>query len=93
MAGCTSACGYCGRCTESWERPVSSRPTGDFRRCDICTVPLHWTDRGGRGPIRIVCLGEFCSERCATEASEQHARALQSRTPHSIDGHKGDELV
>ena len=40
---------------------------------------MHWTDRGYRGPIRIVCLGEFCSDGCATEASEQHALALRSR--------------
>jgi hypothetical protein len=78
MAGCTSACGYCGRCTtgrESREEPYVE----DIRRCDGCGTVMHWTDRGYRGPIRIVCLGEFCSDGCATEASEQHALALRSR--------------
>lgn len=69
--------GYIGRSTGPRREPA----VDDLRRCDHCTVVLHWTDRGGRGPIRIVCLGEFCSDRCANEASEQHARALQPATP------------
>lgn len=81
MAACSSACGWCGRCTEAWEHPIA---VDDFRRCDTCGVALHWTDRGGRGPIQIVCLGEFCSDRCANDASEQHARAMQSHTSHSL---------
>lgn len=75
MAGCSSACGFCGRCTEAWEQRPESE---DLRRCDSCGVPMHWTDRGGRGPIRIVSVGEFCSDRCATEGSQQHARSMQS---------------
>jgi hypothetical protein len=83
MAGCSSACGYCGRCTEAWEQAPEQE---DIRRCDTCGVPMHWTDRGGLGPIRIVSLGEFCSTRCADTASEQHALALQARVlPFSVD--------
>ena len=72
---CSERCGYCGMCSEAWERP----PVEDLRRCDTCTVAMHWTDRGGKGPIRIVGLGEFCSDRCATEASDQHALAVGGR--------------
>lgn len=44
-----------------------------LRRCEHCTVVLHWTDRGGRGPIRIFGVGDFCSERCqkAHEAQQK----------------------
>ena len=77
MSACSAACGWCGRCTGAWE--FQSAAVDELRRCDTCGAPMHWTDRGGRGPIRIVCLGEFCSERCADEASEQHALALGTR--------------
>lgn len=78
MAACSSACGWCGRCTDAWEQRPEQE---EIRRCDICGAPLHWTDRHGLGPIRIVCLGEFCSDRCANEGSERHARALRTRQP------------
>jgi len=80
MAACSSACGYCGRCTDAWERPLLS---DDLPHCDTCGVSMPWTIRQYQGPIRIVLLGDFCSERCANEASEQHARAMQHRPLHS----------
>lgn len=58
--------GYIGRSTGP-RRPPD--PEGR-RRCSHCTVLVHWTDRGGRGPIRVAGVGEFCSERCQQAAQE-----------------------
>lgn len=65
MSACGAGCGHCGACSLASER----EPDVDaLRRCGSCDVPMHWTDRGGMGPIRIPGLGEFCSDGCAADA-------------------------
>jgi hypothetical protein len=61
-----------------WADPGRLRTDEDsdqvsIEQCDTCGVRLHWTDNEGRGPIRLVGLGAFCSAGCADVASEQHA--------------------
>lgn len=48
--------------------------------CDICGMPLHWTMRHGLGPVRIVSVGEFCSDACANQGCLKHEAAMSKRT-------------
>jgi hypothetical protein len=57
-----------GRLREPYVEPV--------RCCSSCGIMIHWTDRGGRGPIRLQGVGEFCTERCADAGSLQHEAAM-----------------
>lgn len=51
----------------------------ELRRCDTCTAPMHWTDRKGLGPIHLIGVGWFCSDRCADLGSERHHRVMRRR--------------
>lgn len=68
MAACTAACGYCGRCTEWWERREPDEPTAT---CDEC----------GKTDVRVTLagLGGFCSRTCADKAEAKFTERMMRR--------------
>jgi hypothetical protein len=36
MSACSSACGWCGRCSEAWERGTKTPAAPKVKRCKDC---------------------------------------------------------
>lgn len=70
MAGCSSACGWCGRCTEEWEHPIDRE---FYPQCDECCCPITV------GAVSLAGVGIFCSHKCANRGALKHETALMGR--------------
>jgi len=71
-ARCSEACGFCGRCTASWE-DEDRRDDDDYPSaaniCDECHESI-WFNR-----VTIAGVGQFCSRHCAAKAEQRRLSA------------------
>jgi len=70
---CSSACGWCGACTDNL---TDTPPARDYLFCDECGRDVF-------RPVSLAGVGVCCSRECMDQLEAKYAQRMEARRLHA----------